>query len=76
MIITHRLLVSGREVIALDNLPAAKRYGADRFRRLGHAGADTKWEDLPDGSSLLTWRHPREKDYRTSNYRIEEVGAS
>lgn len=77
MNVTHRLLVFGREVIALDNIPAAKRFAEDRFRRLRHAQAVIKWENQTDGSLLLTWRLPAQPtpDFFTSGYKIVEVGA-
>lgn len=75
--ITHKLLVSGREVIALDSIPHTKRYAEDRFRRLRHSQALIKWEDQKDGSIMLTWRLPVQPipDYYTSGYKIVEAGA-
>lgn len=76
MIITHKLTVSGREVIALDSIPHAKRYAEERFRRLhGPADALIKWEKTMEGDMLLTWKDTRVRtaDFFTSAYKTEEV---
>lgn len=77
MNITHRLVVSGTEIIAVDNLAGVKRYAEERFRKLRHGMAIIKWEDQADGSTLLTWKLPAQPgaDFYTSNYKIVEAGA-
>lgn len=76
--ITHQLTVSGREVISLDNLLAAKRYGEERFRSRRYAACVIKWEPTPEGELMLTYKRPGEKlgDFHTTGYKIAEVGAS
>lgn len=75
MNITHKLLVSGREVIALDSVPHTKRFAEDRFRRLRHSSALIRWENLEDGSIMLTWKLPAQPtaDFYTSAYKIVEA---
>lgn len=73
-----KLLVSGREVIALDSTAHAKRYAEDRFRRLRHSQAIIKWEPRADGAWLLTYRLPVQPtgDFFTTGYLIVEAGVT
>lgn len=76
--ITHTLTVSGREVISLDSLPAAKRYGEERFHNHRYAAAAIRWEPTPEGHLMLTYKLPDDRygNFHTTGYKIMEVGAA